>query len=222
MAAMATCTMFVAMPPTFTMNLCVTQTFPMRMLVTMMAFPVAMPMMIASWHGALFKNASQQARYGIVCQSRQSTIQFDALSCKRALGAATNTAAQKNIDIISLKEARQSPMARTLSIDYLHCHDPAVVNVVQFECLSPSKMLENFAIFIRYCNPHKSLLLGIACKFKIGATTWRKRNVTALNAQSLTVHQTVSNFRTSPFVYTRYRGSRNTHMSRRFFLAHFF
>lgn len=83
-------------------------------------------------------------------------------------------------------------------------------------------MLKYFAIFIRYRNPHKSLLLlGIAYKFKIGATVWGERNVTALNAQPFTIHQTVGNFRTSPFVYTRYRGSRNAHMSRRFFLAHF-
>ena len=83
-------------------------------------------------------------------------------------------------------------------------------------------MLKNFAIFIRYRNPHKSLLLlGIAYKFKIGATAWRKRNVTALDAQPFTIYQTVGNFRTSPFIYTRYRSSRNAHMSRRFLLAHF-
>ena len=91
---------------------------------------MAMSMMIANWHGALLKNTGQQTRYGIVCQSRQPAIQFDALSCKCALGSATDTAAQKNIDIISLKEARQSSMARTLSVDYLHCHDLTVFNVI--------------------------------------------------------------------------------------------
>ena len=130
MATVATCTVFVAAPLTLTMNLCVTLTFPMRMLVAMMASPMAMPMMIANWHSALLENTGQQTRYGIVCQSRQPAIQFDALSCKCALCATTNAAAQKDIDIISLKEARQSPMARTLSVDYLHCHDLTVFNVI--------------------------------------------------------------------------------------------
>ena len=127
---MATCTVFVAVPLTLTMSLCVTLAFPMRMLVTMMASPMAMSMMIANWHSALLENAGQQTRYGIVCQPRQPAIQFDALSCKCALCATTNAAAQKDIDIISLKEARQSPMARTLSVDYLHCHDLTVFNVI--------------------------------------------------------------------------------------------
>lgn len=122
--------MFVAMSLTLTMSLCVTLAFPMRMLVTMMASPMAMSMMIANWHGALLENAGQQARYGIVCQSRQPAIQFDTLSCKCALCATTNAAAQKDIDIISLKEARQSSMARTLSVDYLHCHDLTIFDVI--------------------------------------------------------------------------------------------
>ena len=110
-ATMTTRTVFVAVPLTLTINLCVTLTFPMRMLVAMMASPMAMPMMIANRHSALLENAGQQTRYGIVRQSGQAAKQFDPLSRKCALGAAADAAAQENINVVPLKEARQGTMA---------------------------------------------------------------------------------------------------------------
>ena len=112
MAAMTTCTVFVAMTLTLAMGLFATLAFPMRMLVAMMASAMAMTMMMtANWHGALLEDASQQARHGIVCQSGQAAKQLDPLSSKCALGAAANAAAQENINVVSLKEARQGTMA---------------------------------------------------------------------------------------------------------------
>lgn len=83
-------------------------------------------------------------------------------------------------------------------------------------------MLKDFAVFYRYCNPHKGLLfLGTACRCKSGFTARRKHNVASLNTQPFTIHQTIGHFRTGSFVYTRYRGPRNTHTSGSFFLTHF-
>ena len=113
---MATRAVFVAMTPTLAMALFATLAFPMRMLVAMMASAMAMTMvmtmvMTANRHGALLEDASQQARYGIVRQTGQATKQLDPLSSKCALGAAANAAAQENINVVPLKEARQGTMA---------------------------------------------------------------------------------------------------------------
>ena len=86
--------------------------------------------------------------------SRSSGAEFNAAVLQGCLGAAADTAADQDVDMVFLQQSRQGAMADTVGIEKGLLNDLSIFRIIDRERLRPSEMLENITVIIGYCNSH--------------------------------------------------------------------
>ena len=98
---------------------------------------VVMSMMVAMSVGIVFKRSLRES---ILC-------------------AHTDTATNQCINLCRLQESRKSAMTATVCIDDLLVYDLSVLDIIEFELLRMSEMLEDFSAVISNCDFHRAKFL---------------------------------------------------------------
>lgn len=114
-----------------------------------------MVMVITADMGIVVQGPRQQRFDGIVCAAADATIKLNARLSQRRLCATANAATDQGIYAIFYQKTSQCAVSISVSIYYLCACDFAIRYIVNLKSFCVSKVLENFSIFISYCNFHK-------------------------------------------------------------------
>jgi len=119
------------------------------------AFMVVMlTMVVALDVGIVHQISGNQGLHCAICVAGNAAKQPDSRCCQSHLGAAANAAANQNIGIQCCQNASQSTMTAAIGIHHLRGDDLAILHIIDLELLCVAKMLENFSVFIGYCDSH--------------------------------------------------------------------
>ena len=125
----------------------------------MAAAAVLMVMVILAYGiRRIVQTSVQEGLYGQICFSGNSRIKRDACLGKGFSGAGAQTAADQSVRAQAFDITGQRFMAVPIvAHDFRFCN-LSVFDGVNFKLFCPSEVLENFSVFISYCNFHKCFL----------------------------------------------------------------
>ena len=117
---------------------------------------VVMSVMVAMSVGIVFKRSLRESLSGCVSRTLHTCVEFDSGSRESILCAHTDTATNQCINLCRLQESRKSAMTATVCIDDLLVYDLSVLDIIEFESLRMSEMLEDFSAVISNCDFHRA------------------------------------------------------------------
>ena len=129
----------------------------MAMTAAVMAFAVAVAMMVAVNSGVISQVACQESIYGFISTALNTAVQSNACLGQSILGTTANAAANQGADVLFLQEGRQGTMANTIAGDNVGFLNLIVLNGVNLELLRMAEMLENLAVVIGNCKFHRAV-----------------------------------------------------------------
>ena len=122
-------------------------------------FAMMMIVMIASCSRIICEIACNQCGNRCIGTAFDTAVKLDAGLCECILCTGTDTAADQNIYAERRKHTGECTVTAAKRIDHFHCDDAAVFDTIKFKLFAVTKMLEDLAVFIRYCNFHVQILL---------------------------------------------------------------
>ena len=98
-------------------------------------------MMAAAYFRIIIQVSAYETAYRFICIPAYAAEQLNSGGCKCCLGSAADTAANQYLNACIRQEGSQCSMTLSIRIDNLGLFDLAIFNIIQFELLCVSKML---------------------------------------------------------------------------------
>jgi len=115
---------------------------------------VLMTVMVTTGVGIIGKRTFHQCPGGSIRLALYARIELNPRIGKRHLRAHAYASADQRVHLGSPKESGKGSMTAAQSIYHLFLHNFAVFNIVDFELLRVSEMLENCSVIIGNCDSH--------------------------------------------------------------------
>ena len=119
-----------------------------------MAFAMTLAVMVTVGLGVILQSAGGQGSGGLVGRAGDAGAELHARLGQRHPGASADAAADHRVGLCAFQEGCQSPVAGAAGVDDHAVYDPAVLRVIYLELRRTAEMLENFSVFISYCDSH--------------------------------------------------------------------
>ena len=121
---------------------------------TAIVMVVMLPVVVALNMGIKVQLTGQERFHSRVGIAGNTAIQLNVSRCQGHLSAAADAAADQHIRVQTVQNACQRAMATAVGIHHLGRNDLAVSHIIDLELLGMAKVLENFTVFISYCDSH--------------------------------------------------------------------
>ena len=115
---------------------------------------VMMPMMVTMCIRIILQISFGQSLCCIVRRALNSCIKFDSGICERHLCTHTNSSTDQNVCFYCLQKSSKCAVSASIGIYDLLIHDLSTLYVEQLELLCMAEVLEDFSVFIGYCDSH--------------------------------------------------------------------
>ncbi len=120
---------------------------------------VMLTVVIALNIGIEHQMACKQCFHSFISIAADATKELNANIGQCHLGTATYTAANQHVGMKTVKQFRQGSVAAAVGADNLGGSDLAIFYIVNLKAFSMAEMLEDFTVFIGYCDSHSSFSL---------------------------------------------------------------
>ena len=124
------------------------------MAVAVMIFPVMMIMMIAVRIGIIVQAACGESFRRGIRAAGHAGIQLYSCFVQRHPGASADSAADQGVRLDCLQKTGQCAMTASVGLRNLLPDNCPVFHVIQFELFGMAEVLEDFPLFVGYCNSH--------------------------------------------------------------------
>ena len=122
-----------------------------------------MVVMIAFCVRVIGKGSGNAGSHRIVCIPADTAEQLDACLGKGRLGTAADAAADEGIHTQLGKQSCQRTVTASVGVNDLRLYNGAVLDVVHLELFGVTEVLEDFSVFVSYCNFHFTVSFGFNC-----------------------------------------------------------
>ena len=165
--------------------------------------------MVASRIRIIFQTACGQCLRRGIRAAGHTGIQPDPGFRQRHLSTAADPAADQGIRLGCLQETGQCAVTASVGIYNLFPDNGSVFHIIQFELFGVAKVLEDFSLFIRYCDSH------VLASFH--HQVFRRRNrcelaASADNLQPFPLNQRRGDFMPGAFIDCGYSGPCHIHL----------
>ena len=122
-----------------------------------------MVVVVAFCIGVVGKCSGDTSNNSIVRVSANTTEQLDACLGKSHLGTAANASADENINAEIGKQACQCAVTASVGVNDFCLYNNAILDIIHLELFGMTEMLEDFSVFVSYCNFHLIISFGFNC-----------------------------------------------------------
>lgn len=122
-----------------------------------------MVVMIAFCVRVVGKGSGNAGSNRIVCIPTDTTEQLDTCLYKGHLSTAANASANENINTQIRKQSCQRTMTASVGVNDLCLYNGAVLDIIYLKLFGVTEMLEDFSVFVSYCNFHFAVSFGFNC-----------------------------------------------------------
>ena len=122
-----------------------------------------MVVMIAFCVRVVGKGSGNAGSNRIVCTPTDTAEQLDSCLHKGHLGATANTSANEDIHTEVRKQSCQRAVTASVGVNDLGLYNDAVLDIIHLELCGVAKVLEDFSVFVGYCNFHFTVSFAFNC-----------------------------------------------------------
>ena len=122
-----------------------------------------MVVMIAFCVRVVGKGSGNAGSNRIVCIPTDTTEQLDTCLHKGHLSTAANASANENINTQIRKQSCQRTMTASVGVNDRCLYNGAVLDIIYLELFGVTEMLEDFSVFVSYCNFQLTVSFAFNC-----------------------------------------------------------
>ena len=119
-----------------------------------------MSVVIAAGIGIVFKRSLRKSLCRCVSRPLHTRVKFDPGIRESVLCAHADSAADQRVNLCRLQKSGKRTVTAAVCIHNLLVYNFSILNIIELELLSMSEMLEDFSVFISYCDFHSVKLLS--------------------------------------------------------------
>lgn len=124
---------------------------------------VLVTVMVAFCIGVIGKCFGDTGNHRIVSVSANTAVQLDVCLGKGRLGTAADATADEGIHAKLGKQSCQRAVTASVGINDLCLYNNAVLHIIHFELCGVTKVLEDFSVFVSYCNFYSTFSFVFNC-----------------------------------------------------------